>query len=128
VSRPTFLAILSLPAAAIGYAVTGAMLTSVLPVRGGPADLLLIFVPLFVAGLCMIPFLIPFVDRLAKRDLVFTSSSTKDKRRLLVELTPAGHDMYARCIARAHGVTRKTLAPLNAAEQRKVLDLLKKMI
>ena len=68
-SRPTLLAILSLPAAAIGYAVSTAILTSVLPVRGGPADLLLIFVPLLVAGLCMVPFLIPFVDRMARRDL-----------------------------------------------------------
>ena len=48
---------------------TAAILTSVLPRGGGPADLLLIFVPLFVAGLCMVPFLIPFVDRMAKRDL-----------------------------------------------------------
>ena len=35
----------------------------------GLADLLFIFVPLLVAGLCMVPFLIPFVDRMAKRDL-----------------------------------------------------------
>jgi fatty acid desaturase len=69
VSRPTLLAILSLPAAAIGYAATAAILTSLQPVRGGPADLLFIFVPLLVAGLCMVPFLIPFVDRMAKRDL-----------------------------------------------------------
>ena len=67
-SRPTLLAILSLPAAAIGYAVTAAILTSALP-REGVAELLLIFVPLLVAGLCMVPFLIPFVDRMAKRDL-----------------------------------------------------------
>jgi hypothetical protein len=69
VTRPTVLAILSLPTAAIGYAVTAAILTSVLPPREGLADLLLIFVPLLVAGLCMVPFLIPFVDRMAKRDL-----------------------------------------------------------
>jgi hypothetical protein len=68
VSRPTFLAILSLPAAAIGYAVTATILTSALP-REGLAELLVIFLPLLVAGLCMVPFLIPFVDRMAKRDL-----------------------------------------------------------
>ena len=67
-SRPTLLAILSLPAAAIGYAVTAAILTSALHGEG-PGELLLIFVPLLVAGLCMVPFLIPFVDRMAKRDL-----------------------------------------------------------
>jgi hypothetical protein len=69
VNRATILAILSLPAAAIGYAVTAAILTSALPRGEGLTGLLLIFAPLFVAGLCMIPFLIPFVDRLAKRDL-----------------------------------------------------------
>jgi hypothetical protein len=68
VSKQALLAILSLPAAAIGYAVTAAILTSALP-REGLASLLLIFVPLLVAGLCMVPFLIPFVDRMAKRDL-----------------------------------------------------------
>ena len=60
---------MSLPAAAIGYAITAAILTSALPRGEGLTDLLLIFAPLFVAGLCMIPFLIPLVDRMAKRDL-----------------------------------------------------------
>jgi hypothetical protein len=31
--------------------------------------LILLFVPLFVAGLCMVPFLIPLFDSMAKRDL-----------------------------------------------------------
>ena len=68
-SRPTFLAILSFPAAVIGYAVTAAVLTSALSSTEGLAGVLLIFVPLFVAGLCMVPFLIPYLDRMAKRDL-----------------------------------------------------------
>ena len=68
-SRPTLLAILSFPAAVIGYAVTAAILTSALSSMEGLAGLLLIFVPLFVAGLCMVPFLIPYLDRMAKRDL-----------------------------------------------------------
>jgi hypothetical protein len=69
VSRPTLLAILSFPAAVIGYAVTATILTSALGSNEGLAQLLLIFVPLFVAGLCMVPFLIPYLDRMAKRDL-----------------------------------------------------------
>ena len=68
-SRPTLLAILSLPAAVIGYAVTAAVLTSALPSNEGLGGLLLIFLPLFVAGVCMVPFLIPLLDRMAKRDL-----------------------------------------------------------
>jgi hypothetical protein len=62
------LAILSLPAAAIGYFVSRAILSSLLPPTG-MADLVLAFVPLFFAGLCMVPFIAPLLDRQAKRDL-----------------------------------------------------------
>lgn len=31
--------------------------------------MVLLIAPLFVAGLCMAPFMIPFFDRMAKRDL-----------------------------------------------------------
>jgi hypothetical protein len=65
---PIVLGILSLVAAAIGYGVAMAIL-SALPLPKGLAELLVIFVPLLVAGLCMIPFLVPLVDRMAKRDL-----------------------------------------------------------
>lgn len=75
-SRPTLLAILSFPAAVIGYAVTAVILTSVLSSMEGLAGLLLIFVPLFVAGLCMVPFLIPYLDRMAKRDLAAHRAAT----------------------------------------------------
>lgn len=68
------------------------------------------------------------VDRLAKRDLVFTSASTKDKRRLLVDLTEPGREIYRRAVPKAHELTRKTLAPLSAAERRKLQDLLTKLI
>lgn len=68
------------------------------------------------------------VDRLAKRDLVFTSASTKDKRRLLVDLTEPGREIYQRAVPKAHELTRKTLAPLTAAERRKLRELLTKLI
>ena len=62
------LAVLSLPAAVIGYTVAVAVLSAVgLP--KGIEELVLLFVPLFVAGLCMVPFIAPLVDRMAKRDL-----------------------------------------------------------
>ena len=67
-SAPIVLGILSLVAAAVGYAVAVAVL-SALPLPKGLADLLMIFVPLLIAGLCMVPFLVPLVDRMAKRDL-----------------------------------------------------------
>ena len=62
------LAVLSLPAAVIGYTVAVAVL-SALGLPKGLEELALIFVPLFVAGLCMVPFIAPLVDRTAKRDL-----------------------------------------------------------
>ena len=65
---PVILAILSLPAAAVGYFVSRAILSSLLP-PSGLADLVLAFVPLFFAGLCMVPFIAPLLDRQAKRDL-----------------------------------------------------------
>jgi hypothetical protein len=68
VNRTTLLAILALPAGAIGYVVTANVLSG-LGLGAGAESILLIFVPLLVAGLCMVPFLLPLFDRMAKRDL-----------------------------------------------------------
>ena len=68
--RIKLLAVLSLPAGIIGYLVSAAILQAL---GVGLADafggVLLLVVPLLVAALCMAPFLIPFFDQLAKRDL-----------------------------------------------------------
>ncbi len=65
---PTVLLLLSFPAGIVGYAV-GAWVMSVLPLPGAADGLLAMFVSLLVGGLFMMPFLIPFFDRMAKRDL-----------------------------------------------------------
>ena len=65
---PIILGILSLVAAAIGYAVAVAVL-SALPLPAGLAQLAVLIVPVFIAGLCMVPFVAPLLDRMAKRDL-----------------------------------------------------------
>lgn len=67
-SRPAILAILALPAGLIGYVLATSVLSG-LGLRGGVQEIVLLFVPLFVAGLCMVPFLVPLLDRMAKRDL-----------------------------------------------------------
>jgi hypothetical protein len=67
-SRPRILAILALPAGAIGYIVTTNILSG-LGLPQGAEAIVLFIVPLFVAGLCMAPFLLPLFDRMAKRDL-----------------------------------------------------------
>jgi hypothetical protein len=64
---PTVLLLLSFPAGAIGYAVAVQVMTAVLH---GPSNVVIILLAaLFVAGLVMLPFLIPFFDRKAKQDL-----------------------------------------------------------
>ena len=67
-SMPTILLILSLPVGAVVYLIAAQILQSMqLPEDMRP--FLVLFVPLLVAGLVMIPFLIPFFDRKAKADL-----------------------------------------------------------
>ena len=64
-SRPTILLVLSLPVGAIAYVVATGVVTSIWPNEG----FIILIVPLFFAGLAMLPFLIPFFDRKAKEDL-----------------------------------------------------------
>ncbi len=64
---PETLLVLSLPAGALGIAATLYVLSSVAPdLAHGIVGL---FLPLLVGGLFMLPFLVPFFDRKAKRDL-----------------------------------------------------------
>jgi len=65
---PKVLLVLSFPAGAIAYAATVKVLEA-LGMSGDGRDILMLFIPLFVAGLAMMPFLIPFIDRKAKEDL-----------------------------------------------------------
>ena len=67
-TRRKLFALLALPAGAIGYVVASSILSG-LDLAGGVRNALLLFVPLFVAGLCMLPFFIPLFDAMAKRDL-----------------------------------------------------------
>lgn len=46
----------------------------------GARAFLLMIVPLFVAGLCMVPFLLPLFDRMAKRDLAAYRAQQVDER------------------------------------------------
>ncbi len=67
------------------------------------------------------------VDRLRKKNLVELAKDPKDRRRMLVSLSPAGRDAMAGLHAMGREVTAKTLAPLPPAERRKFLDLLRKL-
>jgi len=65
---PTILLILSFPAGVVGYLV-GAALVTALPLSADIAGVLDLFIPLLVAGLFMVPFLIKFFDQKARQDL-----------------------------------------------------------
>jgi hypothetical protein len=65
---PTILLVLSFLVGIAGYTLA----SNALEAMELPSDVrsfVILFVPLFVAGLCMVPFLIPFFDRKAKADL-----------------------------------------------------------
>jgi hypothetical protein len=62
---PTILLACSLPAGLLGYIVGVRLIGAVAPGN----SLLELFVPLFIAGVCMMPFLVPWLDRRAKADL-----------------------------------------------------------
>ena len=64
---PTILLVFALPAGIVGYAIGAALVTALLP--GQTMGIIGAFVALFVAGLCMVPFLVLFIDRKAKADL-----------------------------------------------------------
>jgi hypothetical protein len=62
------LLVLAIPVALGAYLVTGQVLAG-MSLEGPMRELLLVFLPLFVAGLVAIPFIAPFVDMKAKQAL-----------------------------------------------------------
>ncbi len=65
---PNALLVLALPAGLLGYLLGTAVMTA-LPLPEAVGGLLVVFAPLFVAGLFMVPFVVPFIDRKARQDL-----------------------------------------------------------
>jgi hypothetical protein len=65
---PEAMLVLSLPAGILGFAV-GSRVVAALPVPPELRGIVELFVPVLVGGLFMLPFVVPFFDRMAKRDL-----------------------------------------------------------
>jgi DNA-binding MarR family transcriptional regulator len=65
------------------------------------------------------------VGRLVGRRLVATSASADDRRRLIIALTPEGRTLFERVRDQGFEATRRTLAPLPAADRRRFLALLR---
>lgn len=67
------------------------------------------------------------VDRLMKRGFVATSPDPDDGRRMRVAITPVGLAAVQRGLDAAAAITAETLKPLDRAERRALLDLLRKL-
>jgi DNA-binding MarR family transcriptional regulator len=65
------------------------------------------------------------IDRLKKRGLVEIVPDPDDKRRHLIKLTDK--PLVRKAIKKGHVITEETLEPLNQAERKQLLRLLKKM-
>lgn len=67
------------------------------------------------------------VDRLCKRGLLDTAPDPGDGRRTLVSITREGQLAVQRGLKSATDITAETLRPLDAAERRTLLDLLRRI-
>jgi len=63
-------------------------------------------------------------ERLARRGLTATRPDPADRRRLLISLSPAGRDLYARLAPVAARVSEETLQPLSPDERSLLARLL----
>ena len=67
------------------------------------------------------------VDRLRRQGLVHTRPDPGDRRRLTIDLSPAGTRLFDATWQRALEVSARTLAPLSARERDRLLALLAKL-
>lgn len=67
------------------------------------------------------------VKRLQERDLIAGRPDPDDRRRSLWQLSEQGKTLLEEVLPIAAQITHNTLAPLNAGEQRKFLELLRKL-
>lgn len=68
------------------------------------------------------------IDRLRKRGLVVTARDPNDQRRLFVQPTKEGRELYLSFEQAAHNITRETLAPLDPKEQQNFVRMLGKLV
>ncbi|MBN8891403.1 MAG: MarR family transcriptional regulator [Rhodospirillales bacterium] len=67
------------------------------------------------------------VGRLLARELIERTRDPMDRRTVVLGPTEAGLALAARAVTVAQRITEATLAPLDAAERRRFLSLLRKM-
>src|SRR5579875_2928591 len=68
------------------------------------------------------------IDRAARRGLVQRTASPSDGRAVQVSLTPAGHQLAARVRAEVAGLVAPIISALTPAEQKRLTQLLGKIL
>lgn len=68
------------------------------------------------------------IDRLTARGFTRTRPDPDDARRLLVELSETGADVFARAAPAAVEITAKTLAPLPPRQRQRLVEWLRRLI
>lgn len=66
-------------------------------------------------------------DRLRQKGLTETVPDSRDKRRMLISLSPEGEALLARMVEVGRVVTAETLAPLDAQDRGVFLSLLRQL-
>lgn len=67
------------------------------------------------------------IKRLDARGLIERRPDPDDRRRLVLSLSASGRRLIERAIEAGHEITRRTLAPLSAAERKSFLVLLARL-
>jgi DNA-binding MarR family transcriptional regulator len=67
------------------------------------------------------------IDRLSARGFTLARADPADARRLLVELTGKGAELYERAVPIAQAITEKTLEKLESGERATLLALLRRL-
>jgi DNA-binding MarR family transcriptional regulator len=67
------------------------------------------------------------VDRLGQRGLLTTRPNQTDRRRMVVELSTEGAELFTRLTESAFQVSDRTLAPLSPAERKSLSSLLARL-
>lgn len=67
------------------------------------------------------------ISRLKARKLVTTTKDRSDKRRIVVDLTPAGRKMICKAMTLSQRANDHTIATLRPVERRHLIELLSRI-
>ncbi len=72
--------------------------------------------------------MVAIIDALEAKGIIARHPDAEDRRRNVIGLTPAGHDILDQATTASDAAEAKLLAPLNPAESEQLRDLLARVI